>query len=81
MDEAKDHIIYSHVKWYGPRAGALKLYSDRFAKGSKGPRRGGVIRDNNGFFKVVYGKYFGMKTNNMAESYILELGFKWCVTN
>ncbi|KAH0705890.1 hypothetical protein KY285_010417 [Solanum tuberosum] len=48
MEEAKDHNIYIPVKCYFPRAGALKLNFDRFAKSNPDPSGGGVIRDNNG---------------------------------
>lgn len=81
MENTKDHIEHIPVRWSCPKTGALKLNSDECTKGNPGQSGGGgVIRDENGFTKMAYGKSFGIQTNNIVEALSLEIGLKWCVT-
>ncbi|XP_070041118.1 uncharacterized protein [Nicotiana tomentosiformis] len=82
VETMQHHICTSHVTWYKPEDGFVKLNSDSSALNN--PCKIGawaIIRDHLGRFIHAIASPLGERTNNIAEIQASIIGMKWCLEN
>lgn len=82
IEKLKPKLNIKTVTWIRPEHSIYKLNTDGCCKGNPGNGGGGgILRNSQGNMIMACTDFYGMCTNNLAESKAILTGLQWCASN